>query len=270
MKILINKLSIIYHMIFQKSNPGFLYLVISISFLACSITTKKVKNPFYIKDTKSLSRDVNSVINTQEIDVNGVESMTNGKSTSELTIGLINAEDIPSDSAISNMMLEHVAILVKQALKDTGEYTSYTVLFVNHVENGAVTTTTSNGRTFQSKEIRPYFHMVNLGDRFDSLAFLAKGKSVFSRQDSEVVSSLTYFDHRTDLTGQLKIYKQTDSGDILIITRELGTFEPAYKYSVYKLKINNFYETPKLGSGAYRIEYIMKDSIVGTRTFKLL
>ncbi|MDP4131584.1 MAG: hypothetical protein Q8939_15600, partial [Bacteroidota bacterium] len=109
-------------MIFREFESALISVFISISCLACTITTTKVKNPILIKDSKSLSRDVNSVITSQEINVDGVESITSGKSTSELTINLINPENLSADSSANNTILKHVAILVKQALRDTAEY----------------------------------------------------------------------------------------------------------------------------------------------------
>lgn len=255
-------------MVFRRIRSHFIGF--SISFLACNVSTTKVKNAIFSKDSKSLSRDINSVIGTREIDVNGSESVINGLSKSELTIGLLNAKNLPTDSSIRKSMLEHIATIVKYALSDTGEYDFYNILFINKTITNEITNTTSIGKTFKSGEIKTCFYLVSLGDRLDTLPVRAVGRSIFSKLDSEFVSSLSYFDHGTNLFGKLKISKQTDFGEILITNQDLGAMEPGYRYYTLKFKLSNFYGEPKLGSGKYRIEYMIRDSVVGAEDFKLL
>ena len=126
-----------------------------ISLLACQFTSTRMKDPAFSRDAKSLSQDINKVILTQSVNVNGEEIITNGKSRSELTISLINPQNMPADTAGRMMMLGHVASIIKYALSDTNEYMNYNVYFVNRSTKHHITNTTSIGNSFKSEEIKP-------------------------------------------------------------------------------------------------------------------
>lgn len=57
---------------------------------------------------------------------------------------------------------------------------------------------------------------------------------------------------------------------MLLTTRDLGTLEAGYNYAVYKFSLRDFYRTPRLGSGRYRMEYSIRGSTIWTKDFKLL
>ena len=142
-------------MAYQKFKAFFICICIMISFLACQYTTTRMKDPTFSRDAKSLSKDINNVILTQSINVNGEEIITNGKSRSELTISLINPKNIPADTSGRMMILGHVASIIKYALSDTNEYMIYNVYFVNRSTKDHVTNTTSIGDSYKSEEIKP-------------------------------------------------------------------------------------------------------------------
>ena len=82
--------------------------------------------------------------------------------------------------------------------------------------------------------------------------------------------AIKYYDHIPNSPLLVKMFKQTDNGEILLTARDLGKLEPGYNYSYTKLKVDEFYKEQDLNSGFYRVEYLVRDSIVGTKLFRLL
>jgi hypothetical protein len=213
---------------------------------------------------------VNSIILTQEIDVHGKEVTSNGKVTTELTVNLINPKNLPSDSSERNRIAEEVAIILKQSLKDPNSFNFYKILFVHRTIEGAVTKDNYTGQIYKSETLKNYIYDVSLGDKFDSSTFRAIGKNMFSNDDGEIVSAFTYYNAVPNSSIALKMYKETDSGSVLLTVREQGQTKAGNNYLVNKFKIADFYKIKQLNSGDYRIEYVVNDSSAGIKSFKLL
>jgi hypothetical protein len=245
-------------------------LLISLLLFCCTVTTTKKKPPVFSKSDDSISRDVNSIILTQEIDVHGKEITSNGKVSSELTVNLINPKNLPSDSSERNRIAEEVAAILKLSLKDPNSFDSYKVLFVHRVIEGSVTKDNYTGQIYKSETLKSYIYDVSLGDKFDSSIFRAIGKNIFSNNDPEIVSAFTYYNAVPNLPIALKMYKETDSGSVLLTVREQGQSKAGNNYLLNKFKVADFYKIKQLNSADYKIEYVLNDSIAGVKAFKLL
>ena len=247
-------------------------LTISVSLLLiqCTVTTTKRKDPVFNADTKSIFYNITGVVRASEINVTGVETTTNGKIVSELTISLLNPEQLPADTNEIDHISREIATIVKDALKNADSFDSYKVLFVHRNVDRAVTGSRSLGRIYKYDSIKNYAYTVTLGDRFDSSVSRAVGKSTFNQDDAQIVSILSYYDLDADIEGKVKMFKETDTGLLLLTTRDLGKLTPGHNYFGMNWKIADFYKLVGLNEGNYRLDYFIRDTLVGSRTFRLL
>jgi hypothetical protein len=244
--------------------------VFSILLFRCTLTTTNTKAAVFRTSNDSIARDINSIILTQEVNLHGEEITTNKKVRSVLTVNLINPQALPNDTTERNKIGEHVAELLKHLLKNQNEFDSYKVLFVNRAIDGAVTKSTYTGEIYDSKSLANRIYIVSIGDKLDSSTFRAIGKTTFSNEDIEIILGFKYYYASLNSPIKFKMYKETDSGSILLTTRNIGQTKPGNNYVYCKLNVTDFYKITGLGSGAYRVKYLLNDSVVETRFFKLL
>ena len=254
-----------------KRNILLLSIILTSFFLLeCTFTTTIKKNPAFTIRSDSIARDLKSIILTEEINVNGIESKTNGKSKSELTIELINPKLLPIDTSNLYETGEQVATLVKHLLKDPGQYDYFKVLFIQRKTNEGITKSNYTEQTYKSNDLKNYIRMVTLGDQFDPSTSRAIGKSVFSRDDSEIITAFKYYNVAPYSPVAFKMFKETDSVNLLLMSKNQGQTEPGNNFFLMNLKVSDFYKIKELGSGYYKIEYTLNDTVVGTKSFRLL
>jgi hypothetical protein len=247
-----------------------LLINISFFFVACSFTANKKIEPAFTQSIDSILRDLNSIIFAPQTSIQGHEVNSNGKVTTELTINLFNPKGLPNDTNEQSKIGEYIATLLKQALKDANTFTDYKVLFVNKVVDGTTTTSNYTGYSYKSVDLKNYIQIVSLGDKFDPSISQAIGKTTFSKDDLEIVSVFKYYNNMPGSPIKLKMYKDTDSGSVLLTVREQGQILPGNNFLLNKFKTMDFYEIKELNFGTYKIEYRVNDTIVGAKYFKLL
>ena len=120
---------------------------------SCTTTTTKTKNPSFSGTTDSLQVDLNKLVSCEHINLDGKEISSNGKTTSELEIDIINGQGIPSDENQMDDLGKQIVLVIKNALQDKNQYDTYTVLFVVRKESGGVTRRTWKGKVFKSQEL---------------------------------------------------------------------------------------------------------------------
>jgi hypothetical protein len=218
----------------------------------------------------SISKDINSIIFAPESNVNGKQSSSNGRTTTELSFNHINPHDLPTDTAEQYILGQYIATLLKHALKDPNSFTEYKILFTRKVNDGSTTKSNYTAYSYKSSALKDYIQMVSLGDKFDSTIFQAKGKTDFSENDPQIVSVFKYYNNVPGSAISFKIYKQTDSGMVLLTKRESGVTKAGNSYLVNALKTADFYNIKELRSGTYKLEYLVSDTTVGEKYFKLL
>lgn len=162
----------------------------------------------------SISRDINSIIFAPESNVNGKQISSNGKTLTELIFNHINPNDLPTDTTEQKILGQHIATLLKHALKDPNSFTDYKVLFTRKVTDGSTTKSNYAGYSYKSSALKDYIQIVSLGDKFDSSTFQAKGKTDFSENDPQIVSAFKYYNNIPGSAISFRIYKQTDSGKV--------------------------------------------------------
>lgn len=218
----------------------------------------------------SISKDINTIIFTPETNINGKQISSNGKTITEMTINLINSNDLPADASEQSLLGRYIATLLKNALKDRNEFTDYKVLFTRKAADGSITMSNYTGYSYKSSALKDYIQIMSLGDKFDSTTFQAKGKTDFSENDFQIVSAFKYYNNIPGSAISFKIYKQTDSGMVLLTKRDNGVIKSGSSYLVNVLKIADFYNIKELKSGTYKLEYLVSDTTVGEKYFKLL
>jgi len=130
-----------------------IWLVTSLLFVSCSITSTKEKRPIFSKTDDTLQESLSKIVKSEKINLDGTEIFENGKVRSVLEIDIINGIDIPINENEMNNLGKKVAVFFKDALKDKNEYDAYKVLFVTKKVNGSVEDRTSEGKIFSSGEL---------------------------------------------------------------------------------------------------------------------
>ena len=248
---------------------AFVFIISTVLIYSCSFTETKTINPAFTLSHDSISRDINSIIVTPEVNVTGKEIGSNGNITTELTINIINSKRLPTDANEQKKIGEHVAILLKNTLKDPNSYTDYKVLFTQRIIDGAVTKSTFVGYSYKSKDLKNYIQIVSLGDQFDSLTSEAIGKTTFTLNDPKIVSAFSYYNNVPLSPIKFNIYKDTDSGMVLLTSRDQGQILAGNNFLRNELTTADFYKVKELGSGKYKIEYLVSDTVAGSKTFVL-
>jgi hypothetical protein len=98
-----------------------------------------MKQPVFTEPLDSMAQGVYRIVVSQHVNVNGWEDSTRGKVSDLLEIQLFNGQHLPADTSQLKALGRSIAGRVRGALKDTGEYDSYRVVFVQ-VDSGKVVT----------------------------------------------------------------------------------------------------------------------------------
>lgn len=134
------------------SNKRFIILGALVIMAACTYTTTRVKPPVFAESTDSLAARLNELVTCRHFHVDGREVTTNGKKQTELELDVMNGKDIPDGDAMVSLARK-LGSEVKKALKDTGEYEQYKILFMKVKETNALTERTWKGKVFKSAEL---------------------------------------------------------------------------------------------------------------------
>ena len=93
------------------------------------------------------------LVRCEHFNLDGSEVTTNGKKQTQLQVDVINGENIPADDSWQ-VLARSVALEVKKALKDTGEYEQYNIRFVKEKEAGGLTTRSWSAKVFPTADLR--------------------------------------------------------------------------------------------------------------------
>jgi hypothetical protein len=120
---------------------------------ACTFTTKRIKDPQLATSADSLSRSIGQYVSCEHINLDGKEITSNGKTTSELEIDIINGKNVPTDTARMRSVGRSIASIVRSGLQDVNEYDHYKVLFVKVESSGIETKRTWTGMSYKADEL---------------------------------------------------------------------------------------------------------------------
>ena len=135
----------------KKLKP--LFLIYCAAFLAsCTMTSTKTKDPVF-NDMVKTQKELTKIVTAEDINLNGKETTTNKKVTSELEINITNGQNIPATEDERKALGKSIATLIKNNLKDKNEFDTFQVLFITKVESGGVTKRNWVGNVFNSSEL---------------------------------------------------------------------------------------------------------------------
>lgn len=245
------------------------FVITATLIFSCTFTKTKAIKPAFTLTLDSIARDINSLIVTPETSITGKEISTNGQITTELTINLFNSKNLPNDEADQRELAQNIAVLVKNTLKDPSLFTDYKVMFTKKTVDGAVTKSNYVSYSYKSSDLKNYIQIVSVGNQFDSSVTEAVGRRTFSINDPQVVSVFSYYNNVPGSPIKFNIYKNTDSGMLLLTSRDQGQILAGNIYVVNKLTTADFYKVKELGQGKYKIEYTVSDTAAGSKDFVL-
>jgi hypothetical protein len=120
---------------------------------ACTFTTKRIKNPRFTSSADSLSLPISQYVSCEHINLDGKEVTSNGKTTSEMEIDIINGKNVPTDTARMRSLGRSIASIVRSGLQDVDEYDQYKVLFMKVESTGIETKRTWTGMSYRADEL---------------------------------------------------------------------------------------------------------------------
>jgi hypothetical protein len=133
---------------------GLALCVITLTFVSgCTTIIRKSKPPGYAIAPDSLQAQIDRIVSCQTIRLEGAEIVTNGKSTSELEIDIVNGNNVPEDTSRMKALGHAIAADVKKALQESDEYETYRVLFVKVDAGEGMVKRSWKGNIFRSAEL---------------------------------------------------------------------------------------------------------------------
>ena len=253
----------------RKIFPWTVFIIGAVSIFSCSFNKTKTIDPAFTLTLDSISRDINSLLVTPETNITGKEITSDGHTTTELTINLINSKGLPDNADEQKEIGEHIAILLKNTLKDPNSFTDYKVFFTNRTGDGATTKSTYVSYAYKSKDLKKYLQMVSVGNQFDSLKHDAIGHTTFNSNDPNIISVFTYYNNVPGSPLKFNVYKETDSASVLFMSHDQGRILPGNNYLVIQIATADVYKAKQLGAGKYRFDYLVSDTIAGSKYFIL-
>jgi len=119
----------------------------------CTFTTHTIKHPQFKIDLDEMAKNLQALLSFEHVNVDGMETTTNGKSSSELEADILNATTVSSDDSTLSILRKNIAKQLKEALKDPNAFNTYKILFVTKETDGAITKTSSKGNVFKSEDL---------------------------------------------------------------------------------------------------------------------
>ena len=128
-------------------------LLSSFFITSCTFTTTRTKTPEFKMSVDSIGSKVNSLVTCEHITLNGAEKTTNGKTSAEMEIDIINGKNIPSDDDRLKTLGKLIVSRLRTELKNPNEYNTFKVLFVALQKKGDMTTRNYKGWVYKSEEL---------------------------------------------------------------------------------------------------------------------
>jgi hypothetical protein len=135
-------------------NKSLLFLILLASAITgCTTTITRQKDPVFTKSTDTMKAQLGTLFSCENLRVGGREITTNGATSSELEIDVINGTRFPEAADQQNALAKAIASYFKRALKDSIEYDTYKVLFVTETKQSGATVRKWKGQVFKSAEL---------------------------------------------------------------------------------------------------------------------
>jgi hypothetical protein len=121
--------------------------------LSCTTTVTRIKNPVFNSRINDLQINLAHLVIFEHLNLSGKEILSNGSTSSELEISVINGRNIPNEPDKLKALGKAIGSEIKSVLADKFEYGKYDVLFVTQEITDGRVTRSWKGLIFKSKEL---------------------------------------------------------------------------------------------------------------------
>jgi len=213
---------------------------------------------------ESLNKELGTLLAAEGLNVIGKENTTNGKTSSALEITVTNPKNLPDDDELRRTLGKAIAKRIKFNLRDSSEYSTYTVAFVRKVVDGAITKSTSKSYEFDSEELSaPY---INVGKKLTGEYGFVYGGSIFTSSDSVIISVLRDFRFPDSSDIKLRLLKVGTNYDELM-NEDLIKLPPDVYVLKYTLKVEKIHKD--YGTGKFRISALREGKLIASTDFEV-
>jgi hypothetical protein len=130
-----------------------IYILVSLIFMQCTFTSTRIKSPEFAVNPDTLQSRLGHLINCGEFNLSGIDKKTNGVSTTELEIEIVNANHLPSQEEERKSLAKILSAEIKKYLADSSAYCNYHVLFVTRKTTAGVTISNSLSYEFSKEDL---------------------------------------------------------------------------------------------------------------------
>jgi len=226
-------------------------------------TTTRVKTPV-INNMNQLRIELADLITAENINLNGKEITTNGKSVSELEVKVVNGRGLPSTDELRKALGRLLAKHVKLHLKDTSQFNNYKTTFASQQTKSGVTKSNWISYTYSSWELTA--HLLEIGKKLTSANGYPLGGSTFDKHDSEIVFVLTNFTLADTSAISLRLCKNKGNDQDNIAESHLN-INANTDYLLNTMNVQQFYET--YGAGEFQFQVLTHDTVIAAKDFSL-
>lgn len=129
------------------------YILFSLLFIQCTFTTTRIKSPAFSLNSDTLQSRLGHLISCRSLNLSGTEKKTNGVSTTELEIEIVNADHLPKQEDERISLAKMLSTEIKNDLIDTGAFTTYKVSFVSKKTATGMTISNSFSYVFNNQDL---------------------------------------------------------------------------------------------------------------------
>jgi hypothetical protein len=238
------------------------FLSLAILLASCKFTRTKNKIPAF-KNMNELKIELSKVISAENVNVNGKEVTTNGKTAFELEISITNAQRVPEADELKRVLGKWVAKVVKSHLKDTSEYGVYKVLFIDKQANNEATKQNLASYNYVYEELDA--PTMTIGKRLTSEKGVAFGGAQFTKEDSDIICSLIDFTFVDTSSVYIRLLKKSGNKEEKL-GEQLVDVHPYDNHLVHRMVIPDFYEA--YGRGKFTFQVLSHDTVIASKDFE--
>ena len=246
----------------MKLNTLIIISFLLLIFYSCTFTTSRYYTP-EVENKEALFKDLGTILSAENANIIGKIVTTNGKSEKLLEIDITNPGNIPEGEDHFKLLCSLIASKVKAHLKDSSDYNSYVVQFINKQGSGFINKTQTKTYTVDSKYV--LLPHIEMGKKSSSEDGVIHTSSVFNSKDSGIQCNLRNYTF-IDTSALVYIIKKiNDSSE-----ETLGKVKiHAIPYSYFSKAINMHEFSNAYGKGKFHLEIYDHNQMIAARNFEV-
>jgi len=226
------------------------------------VTTTRAKVPDII-ESDELEKELVDLVTAENINVNGKEITTNGKTVTELEISVTNGQNLPQEVELQRILGRLLAKHVKLHLKDSTEFDNYKSVFVSKKTDGGVTKSNWVAFDFSSQEVTA--PILYIGKKLTSKNGYPYGGFIFNKQDSEMIFELRDFIFHDTSAISVRLFKLEPGGQENIAESHVNV-TPNANSLTHRMEVQQFYNA--YGTGKFQFQVVSHDTIIAAKDFE--